>query len=147
MTGARAHYAALDDPDSQTAPEEVREALREFLAEFRPDGRLLDLGTGVGGNLALAAPSVPALVGAELSLTAARLAAQRLLAPVLVADGARMPFAAGVFATVVCTEVLEHVDDPRAVFAEIARVLRPGGLAFVTTPNYANAAGLHKWIA
>jgi hypothetical protein len=29
----------------------------------------------------------------------------------------------------------------------MARVLRPGGLAYVTTPNYANLAGLHKWLA
>jgi SAM-dependent methyltransferase len=37
------------------------------------------------------------------------------------------------FDLVLCTQVLEHVEDPRQSLAEIARVLRPGGFAFVTT--------------
>jgi 2-polyprenyl-3-methyl-5-hydroxy-6-metoxy-1,4-benzoquinol methylase len=47
----------------------------------------------------------------------------------------------------VCTEVLEHVDDPAAVLREASRVLQPSGVMYVTTPNYANTAGLHKVIA
>jgi SAM-dependent methyltransferase len=84
-------------------------------------------------------------VGSEISAEAARSAAQ--VAPVVVADGARLPFVSGSLGSVTCTEVLEHVDDPSEVLAEMARVLRRGGLAYVTTPNYANLAGLHKWLA
>ena len=36
---------------------------------------------------------------------------------------------------VVCSWVLEHVADPPRVFAEIARVLRPGGFFVCLTPN------------
>jgi len=32
-------------------------------------------------------------------------------------------------------EVLEHVADPAAIVAEIARVLRPGGRAFASSPD------------
>lgn len=146
MTGdvARTHYAHRDDPDSQTAPAEVRRGLSEFLEQWPVDGQVLDLGTGVGGNLEQLTAR-HRTVGAEISLAAARQA--KLRAPVAVADGARLPFRDGTFAAVVCTEVLEHVDDPRLVFAEMARVLAPGGVAYVTTPNYANLAGLHKWWA
>jgi SAM-dependent methyltransferase len=35
---------------------------------------------------------------------------------------------------VLCTEVVEHVPDPTRALAELARVLRPEGLAVVTTP-------------
>lgn len=35
---------------------------------------------------------------------------------------------------VVCTEVLEHTVQPFAAVAEIARILRPGGLLFLTVP-------------
>jgi SAM-dependent methyltransferase len=115
-----------------------------FLAEFAPTGPLLDVGCGIGGNLPVLA-ELAETVGCEISLTAARTA--RVLGNVVVADAARLPFGAAVFGGAVCTEVLEHVDDPERVFGEIARVLRPGAYAYVTTPNYANAAGLHKWLA
>lgn len=38
------------------------------------------------------------------------------------------------FDAVICTEVLEHAEDPNLVIGEIWRVLKPGGLALVTTP-------------
>ncbi len=38
------------------------------------------------------------------------------------------------FDVVVCSEVIEHVDDPVALLAEVRRVLAPGGRAIVTTP-------------
>jgi SAM-dependent methyltransferase len=139
-----AHYADRTDADSQTAPDEVRNGLVRFLSERSPLPPLLDVGSGVGGNLTVLGAHGPT-IGCEISLSAARLASS--LGRVVVADGAHLPIADGSVGTAVCTEVLEHVDDPGLVFAEIARVLRPGGLAYVTTPNYANAAGLHKWVA
>jgi 2-polyprenyl-3-methyl-5-hydroxy-6-metoxy-1,4-benzoquinol methylase len=39
------------------------------------------------------------------------------------------------FDRIICTEVLEHVVDPDAVLAAIARLLRPDGVAVVTVPN------------
>jgi SAM-dependent methyltransferase len=42
-------------------------------------------------------------------------------------DGRRIPFADGTFDIVFCKQVLEHVEDPRLVLAEVARVLAPGG--------------------
>jgi SAM-dependent methyltransferase len=45
-----------------------------------------------------------------------------------------LPFDDGSFDCIICTEVLEHCRDPRAVMAEIGRILKPGSYAFVTTP-------------
>ena len=45
-----------------------------------------------------------------------------------------LPFPDGDFDCVICTEVLEHCPNPRGVMCEIARVLRTGGRAFITTP-------------
>ena len=44
-----------------------------------------------------------------------------------------IPYADGSFDVVFCTQVFEHIDDPSAATAEIHRVLRPGGVAFVST--------------
>lgn len=38
------------------------------------------------------------------------------------------------FNVVVCSDVIEHVDDPRAMLQEIMRVLLPGGRLVITTP-------------
>lgn len=39
------------------------------------------------------------------------------------------------FDVVFAIEVIEHLENPRATMRQIARVLRPGGTAIVTTPN------------
>ena len=39
------------------------------------------------------------------------------------------------FDTLVCIEVIEHLENPRAVFREFHRVLRSGGAVILTTPN------------
>jgi SAM-dependent methyltransferase len=59
----------------------------------------------------------------------------------LVSDAAAIAVATGSIDAVLCTEVLEHVPDPVAVLAEIARVLRPGGRLFLTAPL---GSGLHQ---
>ena len=45
----------------------------------------------------------------------------------------RLPYEAGRFDVVLCTQVLEHVDEPGAVVGEIRRVLAPGGMALLST--------------
>lgn len=39
------------------------------------------------------------------------------------------------FDGVICTEVLEHTQDPSAILAEIRRILKPSGTAVITVPN------------
>jgi SAM-dependent methyltransferase len=143
MDAAR-HYAHLVDPGSQTSPHLVRRALVAALAQHHLGEPILDLGTGVGGNVALLQEHGRA-IGVDISVSA--LSEARQLAPVVAADAAALPFASTTFGGALCTEVLEHVDAPAAVFAEMHRVLRPGAVAVVTTPNYSNPVGLHKLIA
>jgi SAM-dependent methyltransferase len=52
----------------------------------------------------------------------------------VMASADALPFEAGSFDCVICTEVLEHCARPFDVVGEISRVLRPGGWLFVTTP-------------
>jgi len=47
-----------------------------------------------------------------------------------------LPFASGAFDTVVCSEVIEHLPDTPSPLAEMSRVLRPGGILILGTPDY-----------
>jgi 2-polyprenyl-6-hydroxyphenyl methylase/3-demethylubiquinone-9 3-methyltransferase len=49
--------------------------------------------------------------------------------------GEALPYDASAFDAVVCVDVLEHVADLHKVLAEVARVLRPGGLFLFDTIN------------
>jgi SAM-dependent methyltransferase len=73
-------------------------------------------------------------------------AAARVDRPLFDADAAAMPFADGAFDYVICSHVLEHVVDPAAVAAEIARVGRAG---YLEVPEAASAKILdfpsHLW--
>ena len=51
-------------------------------------------------------------------------------------DVTRLPFPDASVDRVMASEVLEHVPDDAAAFAEIARVLKPGGRVAVTVPRY-----------
>jgi SAM-dependent methyltransferase len=51
------------------------------------------------------------------------------------ADVSDLPFDDGSYDIVLSTQVLEHVRDPAEVCREMARVLKPGGYLFLTTPQ------------
>jgi SAM-dependent methyltransferase len=51
-----------------------------------------------------------------------------------VADLHGLPFRSASFDKIICNQVLEHVDHPDVVLAELARVVRPGGRIFLSVP-------------
>jgi SAM-dependent methyltransferase len=56
-------------------------------------------------------------------------------AAVTLGDLSRLPFRDGAFDVVVSRSVVEHLEDPSAVFTELGRTLKPGGLLIFATPN------------
>lgn len=59
-------------------------------------------------------------------------------------DGCRLPFADSSFDISHSSNVIEHVSDPRAMFDEMLRVLRPGGVAFLAFTNWWSPFGGHE---
>jgi SAM-dependent methyltransferase len=114
-----------------------------------PRDRVLDLGCGGGRHAFEAYRRGAHVIAADLDvreLESARgmFAAMRAggeahppaAATALAADATVLPFPDGAFDRVIAAEILEHVPDDRQAAAEIARVLRPGGIAAVTVPAW-----------
>ena len=117
--------------------------------DLAPDHRLLDLGCGFGrhafGALRRGADVVAYDLGrSELAEVRNMVAAMRdtgevpngALGTSVGGDARRLPFADGSFDRIIAAEILEHIDDDGAVMAELARVLRPGGVLAVTVPSW-----------
>jgi SAM-dependent methyltransferase len=98
-------------------------------ASLLPDGRVLDLGCGVGHSYELLAPRET--VGLDIDPGA--LAGQDR--ETRVGDMRALPFGGASFSSVLCVQAIEHVPDPERALAEARRVLEPGGVAIFVTPN------------
>jgi SAM-dependent methyltransferase len=104
---------------------------------------LLDVACGTGivtRRLAAARPGLR-VTGLDAAPAMARTAATRLPGAILLADSRRLPFPDGVFDVLTTVWLLHLVDGPqdvRAIIAESARVLRPGG-TYITTVDKAAA--------
>lgn len=56
-----------------------------------------------------------------------------------------LPYADGSFDSVVSFQVIEHIRDDRKFLQEIHRVLKPGGVALITTPNRPLSLSRNPW--
>ncbi len=98
--------------------------------------RVLEIGCGVGLDLARFAAGGAAVTGIDLApvsidLARANFAQQGLAAELAVMNGEAMTFEAGAFDVVYAHGVLQYTADPARMIAEIHRVLAPGGLAIL----------------
>jgi ubiquinone/menaquinone biosynthesis C-methylase UbiE len=109
----------------------LRRTARRRLRRLPPGGRLLDIGCATGTFIA-ETQAVYRAAGTDISFDACRVARSRGL-DVVVTDAAALPFASASHDVITMWDTLEHIADPVAVLAEVARVLRPGGTLALTT--------------
>jgi SAM-dependent methyltransferase len=112
-------------------------AIREFeldqvLALLPPSGRVLEVGSGAGWQSQQMAARGYWVVAVDLPES--NYASVADYPPVLY-DGSHLPFADNSFDIVFSSNVLEHVEDLAALFADIRRVLDPSGLAIHVLPT------------
>lgn len=99
----------------------------------RGSGRLLDIGCNEGRGLEIYRANGFAAEGLELNANAARIARARGFM-VHECDLAELAPAAP-YDRAVLSNVLEHMLDPRAMLAQLRRVLAPGGEVWISLPN------------
>jgi SAM-dependent methyltransferase len=115
------------------AKRSLRRELRHAAGAAR--GRLLDVGCGVKPHRDLFA-GVTTYFGIERPGTLSK-----SMVVDAWADALALPFPSASFDTVFCSEVLEHVPEPRRLFEEAARILTPDGVLILSTPQ---VWGLHE---
>lgn len=113
----------------------------ELQKRLNPTDRLLELGCGQSTALIECARKrlIPAshIYGIDQSKAAiANLKKQLPTAHLRVGDIYSIPFKDHFFNVVTIMEVIEHVENPQAVFTEIARVLKPTGTVYLSFPNF-----------
>jgi len=104
-----------------------------------PPGRLLDVGCGSGEFLQAASRLGWRPVGLEVTAGAAAVARRVSGAGLVAGDLLRSPLRANSFDAVTLWGVIEHVVAAPELLGAVARLLKPGGLLLLETPNPAGA--------
>lgn len=106
---------------------------QRILRVIRPNHIVLDLGAGAGVVAQMNfRGQVAKICGVDLD---ERVRTNPLLDEGRVSDASAIPFPDETFDVVFADNLLEHLRDPAAVFAEVQRVLKPGGAFLFKTPN------------
>ncbi len=101
----------------------------------RAHGRMLDVGCGERRFEPMFTPYIESYTGVEHEgVFTSTDASARKNRPDVLYDGHKLPFEAGSYDTVLCTDVLEHTPEPGNLIGEMARVLRPKGTLILTAP-------------
>jgi SAM-dependent methyltransferase len=120
----------------------ARRSMADF--PFETEGKLvLDLGAGPGYYSRALERRGATMVAIDLD--PADLTSAAGPAPGAVAcDGGRLPFPDGTFDGVFCSNMLEHTPEPERIFDDAARVLKPGGWAWISWTNWYSPWGGHN---
>ncbi|MFP4200872.1 MAG: methyltransferase domain-containing protein [Clostridia bacterium] len=113
--------------------------------------RVLDIGCGGGGKTCYYATLGAREVCGVDPVSHYRLEAEEFARKMglddrvyfITADAAKLPHPDGKFDTVIMNDTFEHLDEPRAVLRECARVMAPGGRLFLNFPPYYHPYGAH----
>ncbi len=109
--------------------------LEKHLGDDRPK-RILDLGCGMGGFLHGLADLGDRVLPSDISVEGLARCEERGFPGGVVSSGYALPYEDGSFDLVCMFDAIEHIEDDHQVMREVARILRPGGLALATVPAY-----------
>jgi len=108
----------------------------EMLKDTKDNGLWLDLGCGTGWNISVLKllGCKRKAIGIDLSEGMLRFAKSKNM-NVVRGDAQRLPFSDSSFDGILAKGVLHHLPDVEEAVAELARVLKPGGMAVMVDPN------------
>jgi 2-polyprenyl-3-methyl-5-hydroxy-6-metoxy-1,4-benzoquinol methylase len=123
-----------------SSEEAIYRTVVALLAERRASGVLVDVGCGTGNLWRVLGSQFRVCLGFD-AVEYHGLPADVRFARVDL-DRERLPLDDGTADVAASVETIEHLENPRALFRELARVTRPGGWVLVTTPNQLSVLSL-----
>lgn len=118
-----------------------KERLRSLLPDPSSGLRILDVGCNIGKDLfALPNGHKMSRVGLDQAFNLVYLASRLAQARgdkiyFCQGNGENLPFCSETFDIVWCSDVIEHFNDPHRSLQEFWRILKPGGVVLISTPN------------
>lgn len=119
---------------------EIERSSKRYMRDMVPRSksmRVLDVGCGTGLNARILRDMGHTVVGTDLSPVAIERLKEAGFEGYVCDVPAGLPFESGSFDLVYASEVIEHIGDTEGFLAELARVLKPGGMLMLSTPNSA----------
>lgn len=120
----------------------------KFLQQFVTGKELLEIGFGTGYGTALLSETAKSIEAIDYSAQALRYAQRNYKRPNIrfqQMTAEKLSFPDDSFDMALSSEVFEHLDDHEAHVRELARVLRPGGIAFIATPDPSRSEGHNEF--
>lgn len=97
--------------------------------------KILDAGYGSGEIITLYKDNDNSVIGTELSSDNINKYQSLHDSPSVKCDVHYLPFKNNIFEVINFTDLLEHLENPQSALNEISRLLKPGGLLVMSTPN------------
>ncbi len=117
-----------------------------YVAEELVAGDLLEIGCGEGRGVELLAPKAESYTAVDkIEVVVESLSSKHPEGSFIQANIPPLPFEDNSFDTVVSFQVIEHIKDDTTYLKEINRILKPGGKAYISTPNIKMTLSRNPW--
>ncbi len=135
---SKSYFSDLENAIQAEVPRNLR--ILKSIQKYKLDGKLLDVGIGTGLFLQLAAKNNWQTYGVDISKYAINLAKKKTKAKLFLGDLAKLNLENNFFDVINMRHSIEHMQSPELVLKNAFKILKPGGLICIATPN---SYGLH----
>lgn len=116
------------------------------IASGMVSGNLLEVGCGEGRGIEWLTPKVAGYSAIDkIVAVVEKLKAKYPQGHMISGNIPPLPYADNSFDCVISFQVIEHIKDDHTFLKEISRVLKPGGLALISTPNRPMSLSRNPW--
>jgi len=127
-----------DERRNKSFLEKSKHGMLQIIANYKKNKEtFLEIGLGTGELFELLSNKFHFVSGMDISEGMVRRTNSKKIKKkdLFVGDGCNLPLQSNLFDFIICQDVLEHVPNQEKLILGICQVLKPNGIAIITTPN------------